>query len=206
MTAREGERVTENEPNPADMTSLLKRAGRGDSQASEQLARAADAELRKVAEAYLRKERIGHVLDAGALVNEAWISLLPLLQGKSDWASRKSFYAAAAKTMRHVLVDAARARDALKRGGDKQRLPFEMVAEGIFAEPVGLDTLIDLDDALVKFGAVDARAARVVELRVFSGLTVREIADVLGCAASTVDGDLAAAREWLAARLGRPGA
>lgn len=184
------------------LTELMRRASPEDNAAAERVARSVDAELRRVAEAYLSRERDGHVLDAPALVNEAWVSLLPLLHKKSDWTSRKSFYAAAATVMRHALVDVARARDTQKRGGDHKRLPFEVVAEGVFATPLSQDGLLDLHEALSAFADVDARAAKAVELRVFGGLTVREIAETLGCAPSTVDLDLAAARAWLRSRLG----
>jgi RNA polymerase sigma-70 factor, ECF subfamily len=141
-----------------------------------------------MAERYLRSERPGHTLQPTAIVNELYMKLLGR-QG-SDWQGRAHFFAVAAQSMRRILVEHARRRDAKKRGGEGTRYLLDTV---VITEPRAVD-LIALDDALAKLTALDEEQARVVELRFFGGLTEKETAEVLSVSSKTVQ------RKWLAAR------
>ncbi len=151
-------------------------------------------ELRAIAESKLRGD-MAHTLQATAVVNEAW---LRMAHGTPKYETRSHFFATAAKAMRHVLVDHARAKRTAKRGGDAQRLTL-MSADAIGEQ--GLD-VIDLDQALARMSDDDARAARVVELKFFGGLTITEIAEVLEISHMTVSSDWRRARVRLSRELG----
>jgi RNA polymerase sigma factor (TIGR02999 family) len=185
---------------PADVTSLL--VALRESPAPERvraLMEAAHPELRRVAGALMRRERPGHTLQPTALVNEAYLAIVD--HARLDWQSRAHFFAAAASVMRHILVDHARARGARKRGGNQALVTFD---EGL-GHGAAMDVeLLDLHDALNRFGTLDPRAAQIVELRVFGGLTVQEVAEVLRISRRTVDNDWAIARMWLARELKGP--
>ena len=152
-------------------------------------------ELRRLARSYLRRERPGHTLQATALVHEAYEKLAD--QSRVDWRGRSHFFAVAAQLMRRVLIDHARHRGRLKRGGRDQRVTLE----GIEGAPVGsefdLDELLSLDRALTKLEGLDRREARVVELRYFAGMSAKEVAGFLDVSERTVRSDWAHARAWL---------
>jgi RNA polymerase sigma-70 factor, ECF subfamily len=165
--------------------------------ASEQLAEALYPELRRLAGSLMRRERADHTLQPTALVGEAFLRLVD--QTKTDWKDRAHFLGIAARVMRQVLVDHARRHAAAKRGAGVQRVTFDDAA-GVSGGQV-VDLLV-VNDALERLAALDERGARVVEMRVFAGLTIEEIAHVLGVSKRTVDADWAMARLWLARELG----
>jgi RNA polymerase sigma factor (TIGR02999 family) len=154
------------------------------------------AELRRMARHYLARERPGHTLQATALVHEVYLRLVP--QGVALSDDRASFVGIAAHVMREILVEHARSRHRLKRGGGQARIPLEEGAGGL--EPA-FDRWEDLDRALDRLADLDVRQARVVELRYFGGLTVDETADVLGVSPKTVKRDWSVARAWLRREL-----
>jgi RNA polymerase sigma factor (TIGR02999 family) len=153
------------------------------------------SELHSIAAGYLRRERPDHTLQPTALVNEAY---LRLANTASKWLDRAHFMALAAMTMRNVLVDHARRRAAAKRGADAQRITLGAPALGSSSNEIDL---LELDDLLRRLATLDARRARVVELKVFAAMTNDEIAHVLGVSRSTVADDWAVAKAWLAAEL-----
>jgi RNA polymerase sigma factor (TIGR02999 family) len=150
-------------------------------------------ELHRLATGYMRRERPDHTLQASALVNEAYVRLLG--NGPVSWESRAHFFVTAAQTMRRVLIDHARRHVAEKRGGAGMRIEL---SENIAAvENSGSSRMLDLDRALTRLAVLDARQAKVVELRFFAGLTVEQTADVLAISEKTVKRDWAVARAWL---------
>ena len=152
-------------------------------------------ELRRIAVRSMRQERTGHALEPAGLVSEAYLRLAE--QSRVEWRSREHVLAAAAQVMRRILVDHARSRTAIKRGGDTEPLPLDESLAGSLpaaAEEVDLEVL---DDALARLAQVDPQAVRVVELRYFAGLTLEETAAVLGISTATVKRDWALARAWL---------
>jgi RNA polymerase sigma factor (TIGR02999 family) len=169
----------------------------GDERARDQLFAVVHPHLRQIAARYLQRERADHTLEPNALVNELYLRLL----GSEPLAfnDRAHFFAVAAQTMRRILIDHARARVAAKRGGEQWRVSLS-VAEGWSPERQSEDMLA-LDEALSKLERNDPRAAKVVELRFFGGLTEDEVAEVLGVSAITVKRDWRAARAWLIGRL-----
>jgi RNA polymerase sigma-70 factor, ECF subfamily len=181
----------------AEIARILETAGAGDKKGLDALVPDVYDELRRLAAAYLRKERETHTLQPTALANEAYVRLAG--QTKVHWRGRAQFLAIAARAMRQILVDHARRRDADKRGGALERVTL-CDAAAAFGQPA-LD-LLALDDALTALGALDERKARVVELRFFAGLTTKEVAGALGLSETTVDEDWAMARVWLRRRLG----
>jgi len=173
---------------PGEVTRLLLAWRQGDRGALDRLIPIVYGELHRMAEKYLRGERPGHTLQPTAIVNELYMKLLGR-QG-SDWKGRAHFFAVAAQSMRRILVEHARRRDAKKRGGEGTRYLLDTV---VMTEPRAVD-LIALDDALAKLTALDEEQARVVELRFFGGLTEEEAAEVLSVSSKTIQ------RKWLAAR------
>ncbi|MGB5658327.1 MAG: ECF-type sigma factor, partial [Thermoanaerobaculia bacterium] len=140
-----------------------------------------------------------HTLQPTALVHEAYLRLVD--QSRVDWQGRTHFFAMGARMMRRVLIDHARGRGRAKRGGEWLQISW---AEELFANPKGLlssEQMIDLDRAIEELTALDERQARVVELRYFAGMTVEEVAQILGVSKRTVESDWAAARDWLKERL-----
>ena len=179
------------------MTVLLRRWSAGDAAALDALLPAVQDELRRLARAYMRREREGHTLEPAALVNEAYIRLVD--QHDVRWASRGHFFAIAAQAMRRVLVDHARGHGAAKRGGGAERVTLSGIAAGA-AERVDVDVLW-LHEALERLARLDERQARVVELRYFAGMSVEEVAEVLGISPATVKREWSTARLWLAHAL-----
>jgi RNA polymerase sigma factor (TIGR02999 family) len=159
---------------PAETTDLLNRVARGDKQAAERLLPLIYDELRRIAAHHLRMERPGHTLQTTALVYEAYLRLIGLTE--IDWVSRTHFFGVAAQLMRHVLVDYARERGAAKRGGGQSHLPLEA---GLAVSDEQCALVSELNAALHRLERLNARQARVVELRFFSGMKEEEIAVLL---------------------------
>jgi RNA polymerase sigma factor (TIGR02999 family) len=182
---------------PQRITVLLGELQRGNESARDELVTLVYPELKRIAVGYLRRERPGHTLNATGLVNEMYLRLL----GASDggWQGRSHFFAAVAKSMRHILVDYARAREAKKRPDDRLRISLSDVGGVSIAGPDA--SVIDLDEALTLLEAVDPRASRVVELRYFMGLTEPEAAEAMGISIATLKRDWAFAKAWLFDRL-----
>ena len=177
-------------------TELLIAWGRGDTHAFDQLVPLVHDELRRLARRYMARERADHTLQATALVNEAYMRLINLKQ--IQWQDRAHFFAMAARVMRRILVDFARAHRNDKRGGRSPRVSLD---EGLLVskEP-GLD-LVVLDDALQALAAVHPRKSQVVELRFFGGLSLQETADSLHTSVDTVKRDWRFAKLWLMKEL-----
>ena len=186
----------------AEITRLLKAWGGGDSTALDRLTPLVYEQLRRMARSYMRTERPGHTLQATALVNEAYLRLVDARD--LDWRDRAHFFAVCARVMRRILVDAARSRAAIKRGGQVERLEH--------SAPMDLDQLPNagvemsaqvcaLDEALNALERIDPRRAQVIELRFFGGLTVEETGQVLQISPQSVMRDWRLARAWLAREL-----
>ena len=183
---------------PAEVTRILQAWGAGDPQALERLIPVVHQELRRIARRYMARERQGHTLQASALVNEAYLKLIDV--GKADWQNRAHFFAISAQLMRRILVDAARRRRYQKRGGGAVQVTFH---EEFVAAPGRGDDLLAIDDALSALALVDARKARVVELRYFGGLSVEETAKVLNVSPDTVLRDWRLSKAWLRREIQR---
>ena len=149
-------------------------------------------ELRELAARYLRGERRGHTLQPTALVHEAFMRLVD--QSRVDWSGRTHFYAVGAEAMRRILIDHARAKGRAKRGGDWQRIDLDQADTPEDMRDVDLEALLD---ALETLGTLDAQQARIVELRFFGGMTVEQVAHVLGVSKRKVEGDWTHAKAWL---------
>jgi len=183
----------------SDVTQILielNRAGPGDPAVSARLYEVVYDEMRRIAGRLMRGERPGHTLQPTALVHEAYIRLVD--QTRVEWQDRVHFYAVAARIMRRILVDHARRRARLKRGGAKERVTWDE-ALGLGHDP-SHETLA-LDDALTRLSKLDPRMERIVELRVFAGMTVRETAHALGVSDRTVNSDWMVAKQWLTYEL-----
>ena len=172
------------------VTQLLADVNGGDDSAYNRLLSVVHAELQKMAKSYMRRERDGHTLQPTVLVNEVYEKLIDV----ADWQNRAHFFGAAATCMRRILVDHARARSREKRGGGLKRTIFD--DNFGFGEENDIE-LLALDDALTKLRGVNERAANVVELRFFAGLSVDEIAHALDLGTATVKRDWRYARAWL---------
>ncbi len=179
-------------PSPEDLTGLLNDWSNGDQDALNRLMPLVYDELHRLASSYLRHERVGHTLQTTALVHEAYLKLVD--QKKANWQSRVQFFAAAAKVMRHVLVDYARSRQAAKRGGAYCRFSLDEAA--ISSQEKDAD-LLSLNEALNNLSEIDPQQSRVVELRVFGGLTVEDTAEALGISPRTVKREWSMAKAWL---------
>jgi RNA polymerase sigma factor (TIGR02999 family) len=173
------------------VTAMLRAASGGDRQVLDALLPHVYAELKRLARA-ARAGRAGETLCTTALVHEAYLKLVP--SAGTDWQGRAHFFGVAARAMRQLLVDAARARAREKRGGGDWAVTFD---EAAHAAPARAEEVLALDAALDRLAALDARQARVVEHRFFGGLTAAETAEVLGVSVPTVDRDWRAARAWL---------
>ena len=179
-----------------DVTRLLPAWSEGEAAAGDALMDAVYTELRRRARGYLSRERSDHTLPPTALVHEASLRLVD--QRHVRWQNRAHFFAIAARVMRRILVDHARARASIKRGGGE---PVRLVDEDGRLEPPPIDILA-LDVALDRLAAVDSRQGQLVELRFFGGLTIEEAATVLSVAAVTAKRDWSMARAWLYRELG----
>jgi RNA polymerase sigma factor (TIGR02999 family) len=175
------------------LTRLLQSWQQGDESAADQLLPLVYTELRKIAANRMRGERSGHTLQPTVLVHEAWMKLA---DQRNDWQSRGQFFAVAARAMRRILVDHARRRSSAKRGSAPAHVPVDDLIE-VLPSPLPDERLLALDSALDRLAALDARQARVVELRFFVGLSVEDTADVLGISPTTVKREWSTARAWL---------
>lgn len=186
------------------VTELLRAWSAGNTQASDSLVRLVYAELRRQAQLVLRREDEGHTLQPTALVHEAWLRLGD--QHDARWESRTQFFAIAAQMMRRVLLDHARTRHALKRGGtavqvslgDADFFAGARPGQGTPIEPLDV---IALDDALRRLAVLDPQKAQLVELRYFAGLSIPEAAEALGVSTATIGREWAIARMWLRREL-----
>ena len=203
----------------SEVTRLLELVGDGDASAEDQLLRIVHDELKRIAASKLSAERPGHTLQTTALVNEAYLRLL----GKRNratmatpsrdsgdtaetgihtpvkWDSRAHFFGAAAEAMRRILIDNARRKKRLKRGGDNQKVALE---EGDFAIESPEVDIESLDKALTKLEAQDGNHAAVVKLRYFAGMTIEQTADALGISTATVKRSWAYSKVWLKREIG----
>lgn len=177
-----------------DVTHYLSAIEAGDPQAAEKLLPLVYEELRRLAALRLAQERPGQTLQATALVHEAYLRLLGPEGQNLDWANRGHFFAAAAEAMRRILIENARRKRAEKHGGAFQRL--ELI-DAELAIDTSTDDLFDLDEALKRFAEVHPRAARLLHLRFFLGMSIREAAETLGTDTRTADRDWSYARAWL---------
>jgi RNA polymerase sigma factor (TIGR02999 family) len=185
-------------PAQNEVTQLLLAWSDGDNAALEELTPLVYAELRRLAERHMRRERAGHPLQTTALVNEAYVRLIDLQQVR--WQNRAHFFGIAAQLMRHILVDFARARLRAERGGYKQQVSLEEAA--VVSKERSAD-FIALDDALKSLAEIDPRKSRMVELRFFGGLSVEETAEALNVSPRTVQREWNLARDWLYRELSK---
>lgn len=175
-----------------DVTRLLSDWSNGDRRALDELLPLVYEELRRLAGAYLRREREAHTLQSTALVHEAFLRMVN--QRDVEWHGRAHFFGIAAQMIRRILVDHARAQRTAKRGSGAVMLELD---ESIAASQQRDLDLIALDDALSRLGAMDRRQGRIVELRFFAGLSVEDTAEVMGISTATVKREWASARAWL---------
>jgi RNA polymerase sigma-70 factor (ECF subfamily) len=184
-------------PSPKEITRLLVAWGDGDQSALDKLVPLVQSELHRLAHHYMGRERPGHTLQTSALVNEAYIRLIDWKNVR--WQNRAHFFGVSAQLMRRILVDFARERHYLKRGGGALQVSMSEAAG--FAMDKEAD-LVALDEALIELSEMDRRKAQVVELRFFGGLSVKEVAEVLKVSEETVLRDWRLAKVWLLRQLG----
>ncbi|MGZ7102148.1 MAG: sigma-70 family RNA polymerase sigma factor [Candidatus Angelobacter sp.] len=184
------------EPSTHEVTRLLKAWTAGDEQALEKLTPLAYEQLHRVARHYMAGQRSGHILQTTALVNEVYLQLVDC--GQMNWQDRAHFFAMSAHLMRRILIDFARSRGSQKRGGGALHISLDE-APSVCNEPD--PDLIALDDALKALAAVDERESKVVELRFFGGLSIKETAEVLKVSVETVQRDWRLAKMWLLREL-----
>ncbi|MBS1827921.1 MAG: sigma-70 family RNA polymerase sigma factor [Acidobacteria bacterium] len=187
-------------PSGGDVTLLLMQWGGGDKAAFDDLAPKIYQELHRLAQSYLRRERIEHTLQATALVNEAYLKLVD--QSKVEWRNRAHFFGIAAQSMRRILIDHARKVRRDKRGGGAAVLQLDEALDVMGSRGA---ELIALDDALDALAKLDEQQSRIVEMRYFAGLSIEEVAEVLGISRATVQREWATARAFLARELMRNG-
>ena len=183
-------------PASQGVTQMLIAWGEGDEAARDALIPLVYDQLRRIARHHLRGERAGHSLQTTALINEAY---LKLVEQSVSWQSRAHFYGIAARLMRQILVDNARARQRLKRGGDRQQISLTAAED---QQETRAD-LLALDEALNTLGEVDPQRSLIVELRFFGGLTIEETARIMGISTPSVERGWRAARAWLQTELAR---
>ena len=178
-----------------DVTSLLKRLAEGHQDAASELIPVIYRELHSLATRHLRHERPDHTLQPTALVNEAYIKLVAQ---RSDWQSRAHFFAVASNLMRRILVDYARRNLRAKRGAGNAKLSLDEV---LLVAPDRPDKMLALDESLSRLEKLDARQARIIELRYFGGLTVDAVAKILDLSATSVRREWTSAKAWLYGEL-----
>ena len=179
-----------------DLTRILSEAQEGRAASAQELAAVLYGELREIARREMADERAGHTLQPTALVHEAYLRLVG--EGSGSFENREHFFAAAATAIRRVLVDHARKRAREKRGGNLARVPIDDVDP---VAPIPVSELLSLDEALDRLAAFDPTKGRIVELRFFAGLSIEELARVLGASESTIRREWRAARAWLRSEL-----
>ena len=183
----------------SEVTRILDQIQRGDPQAAEQLLPLVYDELRRLAAERMAQEKPGQTLSATALVHEAYIRLIDG-DVAPDWNSRGHFFAAAAEAMRRILIESARRKKRVKHGGDRQRVDL---LDHDLAVDDAPDELLALDTALTKLASEDAMAAQLVKLRVFTGLSLEQVAEVFGISRATAYRQWNYARAWLRCEIGR---
>lgn len=176
----------------SEVTRILTAIEQGDAKAADDLLSLVYEELRRLAAQKLSREKPGQTLQATALIHEAYIRLVG--SESQDWKGRTHFFAAAAEAMRRILIENARRKQTLKRGGDRQRIDIDDVELAVKESP---DDILVLDEALEKLAREDSVVAELVKLRYFAGLTLEQTAEVLGVSARTADRYWAYARAWL---------
>jgi RNA polymerase sigma-70 factor (ECF subfamily) len=179
-------------PLQQEVTQLLGDWRGGDERALEKLIPLVQPELRRLAHHYMSRERAGHTLQTTALLDEAYLLLAD--PTKPSWENRTHFFAAAAQLMRRIMVDHARERDAIKRGGDALKVTLD---EAALVTKTRCEELLALDEALERLGAQDPRKSQIVELRYFGGLKVEEAAEFLKLSRRTVEREWRMAKAWL---------
>jgi RNA polymerase sigma factor (TIGR02999 family) len=179
-----------------EITQLLIAWNEGDQRARDELTPLIYDELRRLARGYLRRERPGHTLQPTALVHEAFLRLID--QSRVNWQNRAHFFGAAARLMRQILINHAEARRAAKRGGEAERVSLNDVDHSAVGREIDL---VALNEALTNLERIDPQQGRIVELRYFSGLTVEEVAEVMGVSPATVKREWSTARAWLRREL-----
>ena len=188
---------SDDRPGAEEVTVLLDRVAAGDRQSTDRLLDAVYDQLRKIAQQRMKDERPGHTLQATALVHEAYLRLLR--DRKPDWSSRAQFYVAAAQAMQRILVEHARKKKRLKRGGDRPPVVSSVLD---LASDENLEDVVALHDAVDRLEAEDPRAALVTRLRFYAGLTVEETAKAMKVSERTVMREWLYARAWLHDALG----
>jgi len=183
-----------------EVTGLLRAWSDGDQLALEKLMPLVYAELHRLAKRYMGREHAGHTLQTSALVNEAYLRLVDA--HGVPWQNRTHFFAVSAQIMRRILVDFARSRQNLKRGGGALQVTLD---EGLVVSPESGADLLALDEALEKLAALNSRQSKVVELRYFGGLNEEEVAAALNVSPRTVRHDWSLARAWLYRELSNEG-
>jgi RNA polymerase sigma factor (TIGR02999 family) len=181
---------------PEDVTAMLRSWRGGNPAAFQDLIPVVYAELRRLADSYLRRERPDHTLQATALIHEAYLRLAS--QHSVDWQSRSHFFGVAAHLMRLILTDHARAHQAAKRGGGGDQVTFD---EAAIASPDHLEDLLALEEALTRLASFDERRCRILEMRFFGGMTPEETAEALGISEPTVRREMRLAKAWLRQQL-----
>lgn len=175
-----------------EVTQLLGDWSRGDASAFDRLIPLVQPELHRLAHHYMSRERAGHTLQTTALINEAYLRLAD--NSKAPWQNRNHFVAAAAQLMRRIMVDHARERLTLKRGGGALRVTLD---ESAMVTDTRSEELLALDEALESLAALDSRKSQIVELRYFGGLTAEETAEFLNVSLRTVEREWNMAKAWL---------
>jgi RNA polymerase sigma factor (TIGR02999 family) len=183
-------------PSGSDITQLLRAWNGGDESALEKLMPIVYGELHRMARQYMARESPDHTLQTSALVNEAYLRLVDAAH--ANWQNRVHFFAVSAQAMRRILVDWARSRQALKRGGNGRPLQLDEALAVTQEQPVDL---VALDDALKALAALDPRKSQVVELHFFGGLNLEETAEVMKVSSDTVLRDWKLAKSWLRCEL-----
>jgi RNA polymerase sigma factor (TIGR02999 family) len=186
----------------SDVTRILNAIEQGDARAADKLLPLVYEELRLLAAQKMSQERPGQTLQATALVHEAYIRLVE--GADQNWNSRGHFFKAAAEAMRRILVESARRKKSLKRGGDKQRVELdESILIATQGQGVSADDLLALNDALDKLTEKDKIAGDLIKLRIFGGLTMKQAAEMIGVSPSKAYADLEYARAWLRLEIGK---
>ena len=187
-------------PQSHEVTELLLAWSDGDQSALDRLVPHVQAELRRLARTYMRRERAGHTLQTTALINEAYLRLIDAK--KIRWQNRAHFYGIASRLMRRILVDCARERNYQKHGGGAHQVTFD---EALVVGAADNPDVLAVDEALSELAKVDERKARVVEMRFFGGLNEKEIAVALNVSPETVRRDWRLAKSWLLRKLSKKG-
>ena len=182
-----------------EISRILQGWSDGGKEASEKLMPLVYEELRRQASRYMRRERIGHTLQATALIHEAYLKLID--QRDVNWQNRAHFFGVAAQVMKRILVDYAKARHREKRGGEAENLPLDE-ARFVISDGKSVD-LIALDEALTRFAEFDPQQAKIVELKYFAGMKIEEIGEALRLSPATVKREWNSAKAWLHSEISK---